>query len=215
MTTPARYLSLFFLIVLAIAASGQTQTLNVTVSETTVTVTGVTPGEDVVLFSCSKRMFNGAIHVEPKGRIISDTDKDGVATLSESVPLRSVWIAIDQKSGAVGVGTPPELTPYVRPIADSLFRKDAEDQIAEFEKEIPRLILLLVRPGQGAWMIRGRDGDPSDRDNDVNGRLRLAFEDAKPVVDGKDKAPKHLKAGDVVACIDPGRLDIFLGQVTK
>jgi hypothetical protein len=187
-------------------------TLTMNVSATAVTVTGVTPGEDVVLFSCSKRNVKGAIRFE---RIVSDPDKDGVVTLTGDVPLRSIWIAVDQKSGAVATGSRPEWNVYVSPIAPALYRKDAAGAIAELEKETPRLILLLVRPGLGAWTVEGRDGGPTDRDNDLNSHLRLGFEDAQPIVAGKEKAPKNLKAGDVVAAIEPGRMDIYIGQVTQ
>jgi hypothetical protein len=221
MTAPARGLSILVaaFILLAVFSQpllAQSGGLSMAVRDNGVTVSGVTPGNEVVLFSCAKlRKIDVGIQLDTKGRIVRDEDKDGVVTLDGAVPLRSVWIAVDQKSGAIATGSREDMPLRVSPIADSLYRKDAEGEIAALEKENPRLILLLVRPGLGAWLLQGRDGGKYDADGDANGRLKLAFESAEPVVDGKEKAPKHLKAGDVVATIDPGRLEITIGQVTK
>jgi hypothetical protein len=220
MTTPARGLSVFTVtivaIVLSLSASAQSPALSMTVTEHGVSVSGVTPGDEVVIFSCAKvRRIDVGTLLDAKGRIVRDDDKDGVVSVAGPVPLRSAWIAVDQKSGAVTTGARPDMPLRVSPLAETLFRKDAEEQLAALEMTNPRLYLLLVRPGQGAWLMKGRDGVDNDADNDANGRLKLAFESAQPVVDGKEKAPKHLKAGDVVAAVDPGHLDIFIGQVTK
>lgn len=168
-----------------------------------------------MLFSSAKRARNGSTLSEALPRVLSDSDRDGVVILDEPIPLTSVWIAVDSTTGAYGTGAQVEFPIYVRPIAPAFYRKDAEDQIAALEQRLARVGLLLVRPRQGAWMLRGREGAYGDSDGAANSRLLMAFGDLLPVGNGKEKAPKQLKAGDVVVAIDLGQLDIFIGQVTK
>ena len=210
----ARFAITALLLALPFSASAQ-EALSLTVTEAGVSVGGVTPGQEVVLFSFAKRIRNEDIFLEPLGRLLSDDDRDGMVTITEKVPLRSVWIAVDQKSGAVATGARPEWEPHVTSLGEFRFRKDDQDEIVSIERQIPRLVVLLVRPGLGAWVTRGEDGLKTDGDKEANGKVRVSFEDAPPLVEGKEKGPKHLKAGDVIAAVDPGRLDIFIGQVTK
>ena len=205
---------LLALVPAAVAADAPPQ-IALSFTDTGVRVGNVSPGGEVVLFSAAKRGGVVATKEETVPRLLSDSDGDGVVTWEGMVPITSVWIAVDWRTGAVVTGAPGEFPIYVREIAPELYRKDAEDQIAALENRITRMMLLLVRPGQGAWVLRGREGADGDHDAQANGRLQLAFEDATPIAEGKEKAPKHLKAGDVVAAVDLGHLDIFLGQVTK
>lgn len=189
--------------------------LAVRVEEHGVRVDNLTPGGDVILFSSAKRARNESTFSEALARILSDSDGDGVVILNEPIPLTSVWVAIDSTTGALGTGAHAEFPIYVRPIAPALYRKDAEDQIAALEQSLTRVGLLLVRPRQGAWMLRGREGAYGDSDGAANNRLLMAFGELLPVGGGKEKAPKQLKAGDVIVAIDLGQLDIFIAQVTK
>lgn len=216
MTAFSRVAVAFLLLTISIPVfAAEAPSLSMTVTETGVTVSGVTAGGEVVLFSFAKRVRNDEIYLERQGRVLDDADRDSVVTLAEKVPLRSVWIAVDQKSGAVATGARSEWEPHVTTLSMFRFRKDDQDEITALENEIPRLEVLLVRPGLGAWLMAAVDGSSSDRDDEANGKVRIAFEDAPPLIAGKEKGPKHLKAGDVIAAVDPGRLDIFIGQVTK
>ena len=207
----------FLLVLLALtpAAFGQSAPLALQVGENSVQISNLTPGGDVVLFSCAKYVRNGQGMNDSRPRLLHDDDGDGVVTLPGPVPYRSVWVAVDYRTGAMATGAREGFPLYVAPIAPELFRKDAEDQIAALEKRILRLMLLVVRPKQGAWALRAREGGSADRDREANGRLLMAFEDATPLEEGKEKAPKRLKAGDVVVAIDLGHLDVFVGEVGK
>ncbi len=208
------FFSLLVLIALAPAALAQSAPLALQVGEDSVRVSNLTPGGDVVLFSYAKYVRNGQGVNDSRPRLLRDDDGDGVVSLPGPVPYVSVWIAVDYKTGAVATGAREGFPLYVAPLAPML-RKDADDQIATLEKRILRLMLLVVRPEKGAWTLRGREGGSADRDKEANGRLSMAFEDAKPLEEGKEKAPKHLKAGDVVVAVDLGHLDVFLGEVGK
>jgi hypothetical protein len=210
-------ISLFILLVVAPAAfAAAPPQLQVAVSKQAVTVSNVTRGGSIVLFSCSRGGMARTIAVKPGANVLRDDDKDGViqfAPIGGLVMLRSVWIAVDQESGAVAAGARPEFPLIVRPLAEDNLRKDVEQQIASLAIDIPRLLVLLVRPGTGAWIEAVFDGEKGDH-GASNGRVDLSFEDLQ-TIDGKDKAPKHLKKDDAVIAIDPGQLDVFVAQVGK
>lgn len=210
-----RFVLLGALAAVAIPAFAQSA-LTIQVSETAITISNATRGGHVVLFSCSRGTREGRIHVQPTAVMLDDGDGDGVVRVvpAEAVPLRSVYVAVDYASGSIVTGAHPEYPLLVSPIGAEMLRKDAEGDVAQLAQALPRIVLLLVRPGTGAWLLRGRDGEASDRDGSGNGKLLLAFEDATSIT-GRDKAPKKLKSGDAVAAIDPSHLDVFVGQIGK
>ena len=199
---------------LALPSSAKTP-LAVTVRTDAVTVSGVTPGGDVVLFWYTKYSIRGVMHSDALATLLHDGDNDGVVTMSAKVSLRSVWVAVDAADGSLAYGALPQFPLSASALDQTLFRKDAEGEIATMVRDNPRLAVLLVRPGSGAWMLRALDGNLNDRDGAPNGKVEIAFEDTLSVIDGKKKGPKHLKAGDVVAAIDPGHLTLVTAQVTK
>lgn len=200
---------------LPLAAADRAPALAMEVRDIGVVVENVTPGGEVVLLSCGKRATLGPTFNETKPRIVADDDGDGRVVLEEEVPSPSVWIAVDAKTGALATGASPEFPIYVRPIEQTLYRKDADEQILALEEGRRRMLLLLVRPQHGAWVLRAREGEDGDGDNESNGKLLLTFEHATPFGNKTEKAPKHLKAGDLVFAVDLGHLDIFLGEVTQ
>lgn len=190
--------------------------LSIQVTESTITISNLTRGGSIVLFTCSRGTRASRIHVQPVASMLQDQDQDGIVRVvpEGAVPIRSVFVAVDYSSGAMATAAHPSFPLLVSPIGTEMLRKDAEGDVAALAHALPRLVMLLVQPGKGAWLLRGRDGVESDRDGAGNGTLLLAFEDALSIT-GKDKAPKKLKAGDVIAAIDPGHLDVYIGQVGK
>jgi hypothetical protein len=190
---------------------------SIRVDATTVAIS-VQRGASVVLFSCTRTNLPHSIAVRPAAVVLRDDDNDGVIRYvpQGGVPLRSVWIAVDQGSGEEAVGAQPDFPLSVSPIGSGSLKKDVEGEIATLALGIPRLSLLLVRPGKegGAWMMTAFDGQATDHDGKGDGRVELSFADAKAVV-GKDTAPKHLRKGDTVAVIDPGHLDVFVGTIAN
>jgi hypothetical protein len=202
---------------LASPLSGATDNpMRVAVAPREVVISNVARGGTVVLFSCSRIPGARSIAVEPAATLLRDDDNDGVirSTPKSGIAPASVWVAVDAASGETASGAPPDFPLFIRANAADALRKDIEEQIAAMAVDLPRLSLLVVRPGAGAWMVTAFDGRKTDRDGEADGRVRIAFEDAVSV-QGKDKGPKHLKKGDVVVAIDPGHLDVFLALIDK
>lgn len=201
---------------LPISVAAANRPLTIAVTAQAVTVANATRGGSVVLFSCTRYSKYRSIGVQPEARMLRDDDSDGVVrfTPGAPIPIRSVWVAVDETSGASAAGAPPEFPLLVSPLGADNLRKDVQGEIASLAAALPRLIVLLVSPGKGAWILASFDGEATDRDTKKDGHVLLSFSDAK-AVDGKDKPPNQVKKDDVVVAIDPGHLDVFITQVGK
>jgi len=205
-----------FLLFGVTAAAAPPEPLKVAVDQHSVTISNVTPGGSVILFYCSRIPQPRSISVIADALVIHDDDRDGIVrfTPKEPIALRSVFLAVDEANSQYAAGTPPGLPLELRPLPGAALEKDSEGQVATLTVDTPRSLLLVVRPGMGAWVLRSYDGGPVDRDRHGNGRQQLAFEDAHRV-DGKENAPKHLKVDDVVAVIDPGHLAVYVSKISN
>src|SRR5258708_4700869 len=98
-----------FRIVVAIAAltfasaasAAVAPALGIVVTRKTVTISNIPSGGTVILFSCSRSSLYRSIAVKPEARVLHDDDRDGVIrfTPAADIPLRSVWVAVDETSG--------------------------------------------------------------------------------------------------------------------
>jgi hypothetical protein len=200
----------------AVPVRSEPAPLAIVVGESGITISNVTKGGDVVLFSCARGTRDRRIHVQPLASVLHDEDRDGIVsvTRADGVPIRSVWVAVDFTTGSTAAGAHPTFPLLVSSIGEGMYRKNAAGEIAELIHEQPRIVLLLVRPGRGAWLLRAFDGGEGDRDGVASGTLSLLFEDARSIT-GKDKAPKGVKKDDVIVAIDPSHLDVFLGRIVQ
>lgn len=173
------------------------------------------PGGRVVLYSSALSSLDGVIVERTAARMLEDPNHDGVFNFLATIPFRSVWISVDFLTGEYAVGSRTGFA--IRPLRLDLgnLKSDQEGVIGIFDREQLAADMLIVRPGKGAWRIRAFEGGIGDADLQRNGKLSLPAESAKPVDGTNDPPPKRLKQGDVIALIDPMRLEVFVGTVTK
>jgi hypothetical protein len=190
--------------------------LQISVSKQAVTVSNVSNAGAIVLFSCARVSLSRSIAVRPSAVVLRDDAHSGTIRFTPpgGVPLRSVWIAVDEASGQIASSARSEFALSKGSIGPENLPKDVEGEIAALAIQLPRLIVLLVRPGTGAWVETVFDGEKGDRDGVGNGRVQLSFEDFQ-ILDGKEKPPKHLKKDDAVVAVDPGHLNVFAVQIAK
>ena len=176
----------------------------------------VTVGGSVVLFYCSRVSRARSIAVRPDAIVLKDNDQDGSVQFvpPDGVPLRSVWVAVDETSGNYVVGSLPDFPVEETPISGDSFRRNVQNDIEALAEDIPTLVVLLVRPASGAWLENGFDGDASDGDGLLNGHVLMNFSSGI-TIDGTASAPHFLKNGDTVIAIDPGHLDVYTALVGR
>lgn len=198
------------------SAGAATSAMTLNVTREAVTVSNVPAGASIVLFSCARIAAHRSIAVRPGAMVLQDEKREGTIRYSPAagVPLRSVWIAVDPESGQIATGAVADFPISVTPLGDSSFKRDTEGELASMAVELPRLLVLLVSPKKGAWILKAFDGEPADHDGHSNGRIELSFADCTTLY-GSDRSPKHLKKDDVVIAIDPGHLDVFTALIGK
>jgi hypothetical protein len=190
--------------------------LQLSVAGSTVRIANVTSGGDVVLFSASLANDRGVLRQRSAADVLHDDDGDGVVTFQSAtpIPLRSIWIAVDETNGQSAIGGRADYAPTILPFPQRLVKQDADGIIGIFGDERLAAEMVIVRPGKGAWRLVALDGETTDGDRQHDGRLSLAAADAQPL-DAKSETPKRLKNGDVIAVIDPDRMECFVTEVGK
>ena len=195
----------------AVFAADPPPPLQIAVSTQDVRVTNVTPGGTVVIYSAGLANDGGLLRQREVGALVTDTAHSGSVTFSDghSIPFRSVWIAVDMETARYVVGGPPGYEMSVRSFPTLHLHGDGDGTIGVFDLRQLAGQMLVVRPKSGAWKVSAAEGGPNDADHIRNGQLSLSVEDAKPI-GSSGPAPKRLKNGDIVAVIDPHRLDVFI-----
>jgi len=186
----------------------------VTLENDAVVISGVPLQGQVVLLGVTREIGNDDFPVIRRHlKTLSDDDNDGVIRypIEGGVPLRSLWAAADLKSGDYDSAAPERFG--IRRVnwrGRGLGRRnDGRDSV---EDRRSLLELLVVRPQAGAWASRISDGDESDSDGAINGRLEGILDEMKPI-SGTSPPPSGLQKDDLVVAIDPYALEITLIKV--
>jgi hypothetical protein len=165
----------------------------------TVSVTGVTPGADVYLFGMAREGMGYYNHIFPRELILHDSAKTGRVdyALGRSVPLRSIWFAVDLTSGLPVAGIPRGYAAALVAIDGRHLKRDANGDIARLAYPGALVEMILVRPGDGVWGATiglHSASDEGSEDRDVDGSVsKFAQRVGTTAV-----APAKLKNGDVV-----------------
>lgn len=177
-------------------------------------VSGLSPGGTAAVLSVwRERALGAGTRVHRIHLLAIDDDGDGLVTLdlSHPVPSGSVWIIVDLESGETTLQAP----------AASGLREMAVDP-RRFARAMDRLVVdrsdievLAVRPGVGAWSLSLHDGGDIDGDRTDDGRITLALVDLEPLGETATPPPDSLEAGDVIALIDPRRMDAIAVRIAQ
>ncbi len=192
-------------------AQGGAPLPEITLTSTTVEVSGVTPGSEVLLQEVA-HLPQGDYSVRHQElHVLHDDDRDGQVelVLEDGLPWRSIWVAIDRQ-GDVAVTSPDgyplrwlELAPL-------------ESEGASMDIPRGRVHVLVSRGVEGAWGARVVDGGDLDEDGPANGTVRVDLagvpvrpELPEPAVAALDR----LKPGDVVVVVDPMTMSVAVERV--
>jgi hypothetical protein len=217
MTRPFAIVAAFLLVAVPVLTADTARSLQASLSTEGLSITAATPGGQVVLFGIAVRTERGMLTRRRAAEVVSDPDSDGMIQYHPrgGVPFRSVWVAVDLTNGSSAVASLRGFTVNHHEIELKSLKKGDDGLASALELERLSVELLLVRPGEGVWILRAREGSGGDGDGIRDDKLTLVFEQAEPLGDGKGKAPKKLKAGDVLVALDPGRLDLRTLTVAK
>ncbi len=181
--------------------SGETFTAHLTA--TGLEVLGATPGGEVAIFGVWRQRH---VYWSEVGRVderLLDDDGDGVVAwdLGKDLPPATVLFAVDLGSGQWRQLSPPSLKR--RPLPSSSFAlAEAKDALA---LDLPAVYGWVVRPAEGSWSFKARDGGPTDAAPSQDGALLFDLSNLESGEAGP--APvSRMAEGDRLFVIHPGSL---------
>lgn len=185
----------------AITAAAQP---SLTFEQNAVTANGLSSPSGVMLLRVSHEPQGYGTTVVTDARLIEDADGDGTVTLQleRRVPPDSLWIAVDRASGAASVAAPrPDRIRHEK-------ERAAFGQMQRLVRSGDVLMVVLLRPGVGAWVRNVQDSGVYDDDAAPDHKLELSIERLEPIGDSPG-APRTLTRDDVVFAIDPYTLRVI------
>jgi hypothetical protein len=206
----------WFLLTVCLAASASAAPFRVSLEGDAVVASGVTAKGQVVLLGVTRVIEEDDYPVVRRHlQVLTDDDGDGTVRypVEGGVPLRSLWAVVDLTSGDYDEAAPEGFG--LRRVnwrgRGPLRRADGKDAI---EDRRPRLELLVVRPKVGAWSLRIRDGEASDGNGVIDGRVEGVLERMEPLA-GSPPPPSELQRDDVLVGLDPASLEITLFKMPR
>jgi len=203
-------LSLLSLVPLLCAASP-----GLAFTEGLVTVSGMTPGGEVLLFGVARHGLVYANRYFVYREALLDGDGDGEVSFEppEGLPWKSSWVAVDSATGEVVVGAPEPYRITVSTLPPGALAGSAPDLLEELAVDEEWLEVLVVRPGVGGWGGRAFEGGVGDQDGAANGRAVVHLPDLPGVT--PNGAPfTRLHPKDVLAVMLPEKGEILLFTLT-
>jgi len=185
----------------------------VKISDSTVIATGITPVGQVGWFAFARERTDWVTRVLHWENLSATADSTGQAVLDlgRSVPVKSIFVAVDMTTGAFAASSPPEY-PWASqvdfPNAGLAFASDKASVISLRDSH-DELEVLVVRPRVGAWRstVRHDEGPETEEPGVVVNFASLAPWGSAP------PSPGALRAGDLIVAIDPNRFEYFAQQL--
>jgi hypothetical protein len=211
-------LQFVLLVSVALPAFADQSRIAVQVGAQEIVVTGVSPGADVYLFAGLQvgHVYYSALR--SVDMTASDDDRDGIVRFAypAGVPLRSVWIAIDQRNGDIGAGVPAGYTLRMSTIPPGAWKRKGPDGIDTLAIDHRALEYLLVHPGQGgAWRWQADQGGARDEDGVDDGILTISPAHMRRSKKNGPPAPHAFSGGDLLIAIDPFSLEVVTSRVPQ
>lgn len=180
-----------------------------------VTVSDLPPGSRIVLFGVGREPLGDRSAVRRWTEVLPDEDRNGVVRFSSAVTNKSIWVAVDLDTGDSVSGTGPDYPRRESAIGSALKRNNA-GQLSKWEHARGTAELLIVRPRKGgAWRLSAAKNSSVDEASGRPEPMRLDASSFRAVDGVPSEDLKHLKRGDVLAMIDPRRMEFYVIQVKE
>lgn len=181
---------------------------SVVVEPSRITVSGVTPGGQVLFFGAGfepKRYYA----VPHRWSKVLDTGVKRTVSYELDAPVtwNAIWIVADLTTGRYAVASTPGFPIEESHLAHRNFHRDALGAISQFVYQRPVAEFLYLAPG-GAWTQSAYDGDVSDADGKQDGVTTIDLARLQPL--GVEKSnPSAFTPGGTLFIIDASRLDLL------
>lgn len=169
----------------------------------------MTPGAPVVLVTLwLKRMPDLWSNIEGRKWGAIDDDDDGSLQfdIGEPIPPLSLWAAIDGPTGGIVVAVPDRFRLHEIEASGRRVLKSAR----RLRVSRRRVEIVWVRPDQGIWILRARDGRADDDDGIQNGRIEAFTQRFQPLFPRFGPPPPSFAPGDSFVGVDLEGFQFFL-----
>jgi hypothetical protein len=180
-----------------------------TLEQTGVSVS-VTPGGSIALMGTLRSVSNGVSPLSFVGEVLTDDDADGWVSpeLGFEVPWRSMWVAVELATGEVALGTPEGYR--LRAVG---LPEDLHPGAAALAHHADLATMMVVRPGQGAWLQHVNDGGSRDTDGEGNRSVAASLEGFEGLGPNPPGVLHALNPGDVVVMMNPLKMTLSVGMI--
>jgi len=157
-------------------------------------------GSIVIVFSVASEGEGYYSTTRPRVMRLPDADNDGTIVFNhpDPFPLRSVWIAVDERNGDFALASPEGYTPVVAR-APSLRKHDAV--VDEIDWPSHAAYLLYIHPGKGAWTGFSSDATPASH-NPGDYLSSLTLTQLHPLLKGNTDKPSQITPGGTLFLVD-------------
>jgi hypothetical protein len=181
---------------------------SVVVEPSRITVSGVTPGGQVLFFGAGFEPKRYYVVPHRWSKVLdADVKKTVSFELGTSVTWNAVWIVADLTTGRYTIASTPGFPIEESHLAHKSFHRDALGAVSQFVYQRPVVDFLYLAPG-GAWTQLAYDGDSSDADGKDDGITTVDLAKLLPLGAGKS-VPTAFAPGGTLFIIDPTRLDVL------
>lgn len=180
------------------------QTVAVAFETSRVTVSGVSPGGNVLLYGLGRDFVRVSPELLRWAKVEAASTTDGTATfdIGRAVPARSVWIVVDVSTGAYAVATPQASFRRERAADQASFVINAAGNPQFFKMRGTGLDLLVVMPGVGGWLATVGASPGTDASGKAGWFSQVDFAKMVPI-GSAPPAPEMLTGKELVVAIDP------------
>lgn len=183
--------------------------------ERAITVSGLTPGAEAVLFGVAVRAMGYYNRIERYEEVLF-ADALGTAWLElpDGLPPRAVWAVVDLTTGALSTTPTPGFPSQAQPFPTAGLRGQGAG-LDRFGHSLREAHVLFVRPGPdgGVWGFALDDGSGYDLDGAQDGAFELSLAQLHPVGAASPEPPAEILPGDVLVVVDLTELSLFTLRV--
>lgn len=163
---------------------------------------GLTPnGPVVVLAGWWTRSYGSMNTAQTLRDATASAGGDVSVTLDRPIPETALIAVADVASGRIAVIDVGEARFKRRVIQAKRFRRGPDGDYEDITLPHERALIVVIRPGVGAWLHDAGDGGISDFDESSNGWIRTDPGRMQPIAQSPP-APKKIKPKDVVLVLD-------------
>ena len=204
------------IVALTLPVLADSGTVTLTFNESSVTVSGVTPGGDVAFFAVMKEPSTSFPPIPVKSRqavILHDDNHAGQVTFQRTrkLPAIAVWIAVDVTTGQWAASGSPAFVARAVPTESFAPGRDSVGQLRKLVAQLSQMDVLLVRPGTGAWYVLASKTSLID-ENGTDPGLQIDVSQMQPLA--SSLAPlAAIQQHDIIAVVDAGSMGFTVEEV--